>query len=199
MVPIRWTALGCRHNDRVSDPIVTSEGTASTGKARGRILVGAAIAGLVAVVIAVLLLTGALGGEAGEGADPDEISVQELRDFAASRPAPVYWAGAIPGRRLELTETDGKNVFVRYLTGEAVVGDGRPAFTTVGSYPVDAAYREVQQRSKAKDMVRRPAAGGGLAIWSVRRPNSVYVAYPGSDVLVEVYDPDAQRARALAL
>jgi hypothetical protein len=159
-----------------------------------------ALVALLSIVLAVLALTGLLGGDGQPPSEAaQEVSVQELREFATSSDRPVYWAGAIPGRRLELTDTRGDNVFVRYLTGDAVVADGRPAFTTVGSYPFDAAYREVQKRSKAKGMDGRPAAGGGLATWSVKRPNSVYLGYPGSDVLVEVYDPDAGRARELAI
>ena len=48
-------------------------------------------------------------------------------------------------------------------------------------------------------MVSRAAPGGGLAIWSKKRPTSVYLAYPGSDYLVEVFDPSAERARELVL
>jgi hypothetical protein len=35
-------------------------------------------------------------------------------------------------------------------------------------------------------------------LWSLDRPTSVYVARPGSDLLVEVYSPDAEQARSLA-
>jgi hypothetical protein len=155
---------------------------------------------VVVVVLLILFLTGVLGGgnEDSSGAVSREVSVSELRDFAGSNGRTVYWAGELPGRRLELTEAE-RNVWVRYLTGDAVVGDGRPAFTTVGTYPFNSSLREVRRRSRAKGMDSRPAPDGGLATWSVQRPNSVYLALPDSNVLVEVYDPDAQRARALAL
>jgi hypothetical protein len=48
-------------------------------------------------------------------------------------------------------------------------------------------------------MQSRPAPGGGLATWSTERPSSVYLGFPGSNVLVEVYDPSPKRARELAL
>ena len=165
-------------------------------------LIAAVAVTIVAVVVGVLALAGAFGsrneGDASRRGVPREVSVQELRDFAGAQSSAVYWAGAIPGRRLELTEA-GNNVFVRYLTGEAVVGDGRPAFTTVGTYPFESAYAEVRERGRARGMESRPAPGGGLATWSTERPSSVYLAYPGSEQLVEVYDPDAERARELAL
>jgi hypothetical protein len=34
-------------------------------------------------------------------------------------------------------------------------------------------------------------------LWSLERPESVYAAGPGSDLLIEVYSPDPERARAL--
>ncbi|CAA9516885.1 MAG: hypothetical protein AVDCRST_MAG17-2338 [uncultured Solirubrobacterales bacterium] len=155
---------------------------------------------LLGVVVA-LAVTGSRGGS-GEGSRSDaprEVSVRELRDFAAASESAVYWAGAIPGRRLELTTARGGSVFVRYLRGDAVVGDERPAFTTVGTYAFDGAYREVQRRGEGEGTETREAPGGGLATWSKARPSSVYLAFPGSDLLVEVYDPDPQRARTLAL
>jgi hypothetical protein len=41
--------------------------------------------------------------------------------------------------------------------------------------------------------------GGGLAVASAQRPQSVYFASPGSKVLVEVYDPSAPIARQLVV
>jgi hypothetical protein len=35
-------------------------------------------------------------------------------------------------------------------------------------------------------------------LYSVDRPTSVYVAKPGSDLLIEVYSPDAAQAQGLA-
>ena len=34
-------------------------------------------------------------------------------------------------------------------------------------------------------------------LWSLERPESVYAASPGSDLLVEVYSPDPESAREL--
>ena len=176
-------------------------GEAASRSRRGPLVAIAALALLALAIGIVLALTGVVGAPGGEPGSSAvrRVSVQELREFAASSPRAVYWAGAIPGRRLELTQARGDNVFVRYLSGDAAVGDGRPAFTTVGTYAFDGAYREVQRRGRSKGMETRPAPGGGLATWSEKRPSSVYLGFPGSDLLVEVYDPDPQRARALAL
>ena len=100
-------------------------------------------------------------------------------------------------RKLELTSTsDG--TFVRYLPLNAPIGDSTRAIT-VGTYPMRNAYATAAGRAKATQMTSRETAGGGLAVWSKTRPTSVYLAFPGVPQLVEVYAPDADQARTLAL
>lgn len=181
--------------------LVTNGTTSSGGSARRRgLLIATVIGAVVVVFLLILLLTGTFSGgeESSSQGVSREVSTSELRDFAGSSGRTVYWAGVLRGRRLELSEARS-NVWVRYLTGDAVVGDGRPAFTTIGTYPFDSSLREVRRRSKVKGMDSRPAPDGGLATWSLKRPNSVYLAFPDSNVLVEVYDPDAERARQFAI
>lgn len=165
-------------------------------------LLAAIAAALAAAVVIVLLLAGNGDDEEGEAAAPGaprEVSIAELRSAAAEVSHPVYWAGAIAGRRLELTETARGNVYVRYIPAGARVGDERPAFTAIGSYPVADAYQTTERSGERRGAVARDAPGGGIAVWNRDSPTSVYLAYPGSDVLVEVYDPDPARAAELAL
>jgi hypothetical protein len=179
--------------------MTSKQGAPQAKSPRRGILIAAGLAALMIIVLIVLLVSGALGGEDRSASDASrEVSTSELREFASSGGRTVYWAGDLPGRRLELSQAK-ENTWVRYLTGDAVVGDGRPAFTTIGTYPFESSLREVRRRSKAKGMDSRPAPDGGLATWSTKRPNSVYLGFPDSNVLVEVYDPDAQRARRFAI
>jgi hypothetical protein len=39
--------------------------------------------------------------------------------------------------------------------------------------------------------------GGGIAVYGASTPTNVYVAYPGSNLQIEVYDPSAERAQQL--
>ena len=120
-----------------------------------------------------------------------------LTSFAGSHDGPVYWVGSIPGRKLELTTT-GSGTFVRYLPLSASVGDTERAIT-VATYPLKNAFATAVSRSKSPQMSSSRAAGGGLVVWSRTRPTSVYLAFPGVPHLVEVYAPDAEQARTLAL
>src|SRR5436309_890777 len=71
---------------------------------------------------------------------PTLANTRELRRLAAGLGYPVYWAGRIPRRKVELTQTASGNVFLRYLTVSARVGDPRPDFLTVGTYPLKDAF-----------------------------------------------------------
>lgn len=158
-------------------------------------LVGLALIG----VGAYLLLTRAEPDSKHSPGAPAEASVGELRELAKRADAPIYWAGTAPGTRFEVTQTRRGKVFVRYLPPGVKVADRRARFLTVATYPYRRAYAVTAKSSRQGGMVRASAPAGGLAVWSKKRPSSVYVAYPGSDLLVEVFSPKASEARRLVL
>lgn len=122
-----------------------------------------------------------------------------LRALAAEVEYPLYWAGRVPGRKIELTRAAGGNIFLRYLTPSARVGDPRPDFLTVGTYPVKDAFAATRDVAQRPGMIVRKLPRGGIAIASRARRSSVYFSFPGSPVQVEVYDPDPARAMRLVL
>lgn len=130
-------------------------------------------------------------------AGPAVVSADELGSQAAAGDTPVYWAGAIPSRKLELTTTDA-GTFLRYLPPSAPAGDARSALT-VATYPLGDAYATAIRRAKGRGMTSGKSRNGGIAVWSRQRPTSVYLAFPGVPQLVEIYAPTATDARRLAL
>ena len=170
------------------------------GRRLPALVAGAAVA-VVAVVVAVLLLSKD-DAEAPKLRldEPKIVSADALRAFAESARQPVYWAGERSGERLELTKTRPGNVFVRYLLGGAAAGDPRPKFTTVGTYPVKDAYESIRERGRnAQGTIEEKGPEDARVVIFAKRPTSVYVAYPQSHHLIEVYAPSAPAARRLAL
>lgn len=152
---------------------------------------------LVAAVAALLLLGPTDSAPTQAAGDPVAVSAEELASFAGSLGAPVYWAGPLQARTLELTRT-AAGTFVRYLpAGTTVGGSGRAL--TVATYPLRDAYATAVRRAKGAGMTSDLTGNGGLAVWSKAQPTSVYVAFRGVPSLVEVYAPQAQEARTLAL
>jgi hypothetical protein len=156
---------------------------------------------LVAVVgLVAWLLLGGDGDEPESAGAPQAAGVEQLRDLAASVGHDVYWAGpAGAGTELELTHGADGRIFVRYLSGDGEVGDTRPRFTTIATYPVPAALAALRKEADGPDAITRTLPGGGLAYLNADQPTSVYLAWPGSDYEVEVFDPSPKHALDLVL
>jgi hypothetical protein len=162
----------------------------------------AAIVGLLlaAVIVAVFLIT--------NGDDDDSkpvstggaeaTSVDSLRQLASSVDHPVYWVGERPNQKLELTITDNGNIFVRYLDQDTPIGSSDVASLTVGTYPVPNAYGALQEVSQKPGAKTGETPDGGFVVTNRDNPQSVYIAYPGADSQIEVFDPDPKTAFSLA-
>ena len=153
---------------------------------------------VLAVTVATLLVVGQRDdAPAQDSSAPVAVTGAELAALAGSTGAPVYWAGELPSRTIELTST-ATGTFVRYLpTGAAVGGSNRAL--TIATYPLQNAYGTAARRAKAAGMTSRQTRNDGLAVWSRAQPTSVYVAFRGAASLIEVYAPLAKDARTLAL
>lgn len=126
---------------------------------------------------------------------PTVVTPDELRNAASTRP--VYWAGELPQRRLEVTVTE-RGTFVRYLPAAARVG-GREQALTIATYQLANAWDVAQRAARRRDAHEQRLSDGRIAVWRTTRPTSVYLARSGSAVLVEVFDPDPRKARHLSL
>jgi hypothetical protein len=129
---------------------------------------------------------------------PVAASPTALRALEDKAGHPVYWIGPRRNRTYELTRTSSGRIFIRYLPPDVRVGNRSAGFTIVGSYPVEDALDVLRDLSQQEGERSASVPGGGLAVYSTSSPNNVYLAYPGSDVQIEVFDPSAARALRLA-
>lgn len=142
-----------------------------------------------------------LGGDDKPAQQPSaasSTSESELREFAASAPHPVYWAGARSGQSYELTRTDDGRIYVRYLPEGVKAGDPRPRFLTVGTYPRANAFAELKRAARVQGATSKTLPNGGMAVFSAGS-SSVYFGYPDAAYQVEVYAPSPGSARNLVL
>jgi hypothetical protein len=140
-----------------------------------------------------------LGRDSGSSTPPTGASASsesQLRDFAKTAGHPIYWVGPRTGNTYELTRTTDGRVYVRYLPEGVKVGDPRPQFLTVGTYPRSNAFAELRRASRAAGASSKELPNGGLAVFS-KGSSSVYFGYPGAKYQVEVYAPSAGSARDL--
>jgi hypothetical protein len=152
---------------------------------------------LAVVVVVVIVAIADGGGSSSDTTSAKIVTLEELRDEASSEGKPIYWAGAQPGTELELSRPDQEKTYVRYLTGGAEAGTKDTAFLTVGTYDFPGAAAALKELSKEPGGVGAATAGGGIIYFDRASPQNVYLAYPGVDIEVEVYEPDAKRALGL--
>jgi len=174
---------------------MTEPGAAKSSRLTTAYLAAIVVVVLVVGVVAWLLLDD--DGDSEQAAGARAVSVEELQDLAGGRDTPIFWAGPRSGSKYEFTETKDGSVYVRYLARNAEVGDPKPSYLTVATYPLDNGYARVQAASKRKGAESEELQNGGLALVNRDRPSSVYLAYPRGKYQVEVYDPSPDRARDL--
>jgi hypothetical protein len=158
--------------------------------------------GIVAVVaILVLLIDGGDSKESSDSAKSSSsaeiVSADALQETAAEQANPVYWAGERKGTELELSQPSQGRTYVRYLTGGAEAGSQKPDFLTVSTYDQANAVAALRRQGKEPGGVIGTAPGNATVYFSQTNPQSVYLAYPGVPVEIEVYDPSFKRALQL--
>ncbi len=127
------------------------------------------------------------------------VSAQGLDDLATQVDHPVYWAGPIAGMSYELTKLKDGRIYVRYLPDGVELGDPRPLYTTVGTYPQANAYGVLRTASTGAGARAYNTTSGALVVTKAKTPTSVYFAFKGSPYLVEVFNPSARKALQLTL
>jgi hypothetical protein len=126
-------------------------------------------------------------------------SIERLNRFASSTGHPIYWAGSQPTFTYELSRTKDGRVYIRYLPPGVKPGDSRPKYLAIGTYPQRHAFATLRATAKKQGAQMIHLAGGGLAFQYKSRPTSVYLAYPGSNYQIEVFDPSPRRALELVV
>lgn len=156
--------------------------------------------GIIAVMVVVLIFRGLTDDDSSESTGGAEIAtVDTLRERAEELGRPVYWAGPLEGAELELSEPEPGQTFVRYLTDGATAGDPQTNFLAVGTYDFADAAGALETLAEQPGAVRRSVPGGGVAYYPRDKPTGVYLAFPGSDVQIEVYSPNAKQALDLVV
>jgi hypothetical protein len=123
---------------------------------------------------------------------PVAVSPAELRSLATSLGHPIYWAGPRPNATYELWQTARGYTYIRYLPSGVAVGD-KGSYLIVGTYPMKNAFKVTRDSSaKSKSTITRRIPDGGIAAYTKKHETNVYVAYPGVNVQIEVYNPSAR-------
>jgi hypothetical protein len=184
--------------------MVVNERTLPPWARNSRVRVGAvvAVAVLVALVVWLLVRNNDNGSGSGSVANgpaigPVAATPDRLRKLANEEGHDIYWIGPEDNTTYELTRTSAGRIFVRYLPKGVPIGVNRADYTIVGTYPVPNATSVLQGLAEKSGENKLSVPNGGIAVFSNSQPTNVYVAYPGSNLQIEVFDPSAERAQRL--
>jgi hypothetical protein len=167
---------------------------------RQRRLIGAAIAATLVAVAIALAIVGGSGGEAATGLVEEPahfVDADQLAELEGVAGHPVYWAGEMPPDQLELRVEAEGSVYLRYLPPGTEAGDPEQSFLTVGTYPVADAVAALERSAADSETEVEAGPGEAVILPNPDSRGSVYLAYPGSDLQIEVYDPTPGRSLRL--
>jgi hypothetical protein len=118
---------------------------------------------------------------------PVLMSQDQLAGVAAAAGHSVYWAGLRGLSRIEVT-TVGQDLYLRYLPDGEPAGATTP-YLTVGTYEKADAYTGLVTASTVSGARSEKLKGGAFLVQPAGKATSAYFAFPGTSLLVEVYDP----------
>jgi hypothetical protein len=166
--------------------------------------------GIAALVLVVLIGAGVglylgLKGSSGKHTNTNKIvaarigplsmSAVDLKAFARTVKTPFYWVGPRAGYKYEFTRATTGYLYLRYLPVGAANGNKDDKYTVITTYPYPDALNALKRGAKGSGF----GGPGNRFIWvDPTDTNSVYVAFPGVNYEIEVYDPSAPIAAATA-
>jgi hypothetical protein len=186
-------------------PMAANESNPAGWARRPDVRIGAVVAVAIAVAFVVWLVLRSGDSSSSSSTQtqtvpaiaPVAATPDRLRSLSVEIGRPIYWAGPISDTTYELTRTSQDRIYVRYLPEGVPVGTKDASYTIVGTYPVTNAYGVLQTLAKKQGEKSFTAPKGGIAVYETSLSTNVYLAYPGSNVQIEVFDPSAERAREL--
>ena len=180
-------------------PVATGTVPRKRRRPRARLAIALLLAALLAAAgaYAAVTLTREKAPVLPAAGKPALLTGEVLAAVTAATGHDVYGVVAPAGTRPEVTRGSNGEVWVRYLAPGATLGDSRADYLTVGTYPRADALAAAKAAAEGDEQRSAELPDGGMMLWSVERPESVYAASPRSDLLVEVYSPDPEAAREL--
>jgi len=196
-----WLGFDSARDDDA--PEERQDGIAKSGSGRIRPTAAIAVAIAVGLLVWLLLIKGGGDDSSSEGnqdsAQPKAVSVvseSELLGGLKGTGYPIYWAGPRVEVGYEVSRPSSDRTFIRYLPKGEKAETEKP-FLTVGSYRQSGALARIQELGQEQGAVLVQAAGGGAAYAEGPAATSAYLAFPGVNTQIEVFDP--KRGEALDL
>jgi len=127
------------------------------------------------------------------------LTEEQLRDTVRALKLTAYWAGPVTGNMYSLDTRGAGQIYVRYLPDGKGLTDTSASYRVVGTYEIKDAFVTTQAAGNSVPNSIGFINGDGAAVYYTKdSPNNVYMAFDGKDLQIEIFDPKAGGAIALA-
>ena len=126
------------------------------------------------------------------------LSEKELRKLVSEQKITAYWAGPISNATYSINTSNAGQVFVRYVLKGQNCDSETKEFRVIATYAVVGAYDTTRVAGGQSNGVSLANADGSVVYFNKDVPTNVYLAYPGIDYQIEIYDPNPKDAVTLA-
>ncbi len=126
------------------------------------------------------------------------LTESELKSIVKENNIQAYWAGPIKNATYTLNSSTAGQVFVRYVPEGEKCDDVRPNFRVIATYEEADAFATTESAGTTADGVSLLNTDGSIVYFNKNVPTNIYVAYPGINYQIEIYDPDPKEAVSLA-
>jgi len=127
------------------------------------------------------------------------LTEEQLKDTVKELKLTAYWAGPVAGNMYSIDTRGAGQIYVRYLPEGNGLTDTSASYRVVGTYEIKDAFVTTQAAGNSVPNSIGFINGDGAAVYYTKdSPNNVYMAFDGKDLQIEIFDPKAGGAIALA-
>ena len=110
----------------------------------------------------------------------------------------AYWAGPVKGAKYTLSVPADGQAYIRYLPNGQGLADTNPNYVVIATYKTTNAFSATQAAANQTSGITFVNTDGAAVYYSKSTPTNVYVAFPGKDFQIEIFDPIAKTALEIA-
>lgn len=126
------------------------------------------------------------------------LTEKELRNLVSTQKITAYWAGPISDATYSVNTTNSGEVFLRYVQKGQSCDSNSKDFRVIATYSVSGAYDSTKKAGSQANGVSLANQDGSVVYFNKDLPTNVYLAYPGINYQIEIYDPNPKSAVSIA-
>ena len=127
------------------------------------------------------------------------LSESDLKDVVSKLGETVYWVGPMRGAKYTINAQNVGAIYVRYLPNSKGISDTSPKYRVIATYKETNAYDATLAAGNQPNGVSfAKEDGAGVVYYNKNTPTNVYLAYKSLPFQIEVFDPLAETALAMA-